>query len=103
MQYGLYSVFYLHAVLSCSDRTLKFDLSREGLSKVLKDYQKLAMRFVWNGYSDATSKEVRLNVNRMLGDKFGRSLRKVLQIRKGSLGGSRFFTGSNSRTFSFLS
>jgi len=46
--------------------TLKFDPSREGLSKVLKDYQELAMRFVWGSDSGATSKEVWLGVNKGL-------------------------------------
>jgi len=46
--------------------TLKFDPSGEGLSKVLKDYQELAMRFVWGIGSGATSKEAWLGVNERL-------------------------------------
>lgn len=48
--------------------TLKFDPSKEGLSKVLKNYQELAMKFVWNSDSGVTSKEVRLSLNQVLGD-----------------------------------
>jgi predicted transcriptional regulator len=51
--------------------TLKFDPSSEGLSKVLKDYQEEALRYVWEkGEDGVISREAWQHVNRQFnGDK----------------------------------
>ena len=51
--------------------TLKFDPSSEGLSKVLKDYQEEALRYVWEKGDDGViSREAWQHVNRQFnGDK----------------------------------
>jgi predicted transcriptional regulator len=51
--------------------TLKFDPSSEGLSKVLKDYQEEALRYVWEkGEDGVISREAWQHVNKQFnGDK----------------------------------
>jgi len=49
------------------DMTLTFNPAREGLAKVLRDYQEEALRFVWErGDDGAISKEVWQHTNKVL-------------------------------------
>lgn len=50
---------------------LTIDLSQEGLALVLKDYQGMAMKLLWNG-SQYSSREVWEHVNNVLGSGVGR-------------------------------
>ena len=43
--------------------TIKFDPSGEGLSKVFRDYQQEALKFVWKSKKGVTSREVWIQVN----------------------------------------
>ena len=43
--------------------TIKFDPRGEGLSKVFRDYQEEALRFVWKSKKGVTSREVWIEVN----------------------------------------
>jgi len=46
---------------------IEFDASQTGLRAVLKDYQELALRVVWNSPEGANSRTVWEKVDRMLG------------------------------------
>ncbi len=46
---------------------LTFDPKAEGLSKVLRDYQEEALRFVWKSDTGVTSREAWSHVNKVFG------------------------------------
>ncbi len=57
-----------------------FDMSKQGLETVMKDYQVMAMRFLWERGEEGTiSKDAWLHVNKLLMEK-GRSLYRVVII-----------------------
>lgn len=46
---------------------IEYDVSQTGFAAVLKDYQELSLRVVWNSPEGANSRTVWLKVNEMLG------------------------------------
>jgi hypothetical protein len=46
---------------------IEFDASQTGLRAVLKDYQELVLRVVWNSPEGVNSRTVWVKVNQMLG------------------------------------
>ena len=48
---------------------IEYDVSQTSFRAVLKDYQELALRLIWNSPKGANSRTVWMEVNRMLGGK----------------------------------
>jgi len=46
---------------------IEYDVSQTGFRAVLKDYQELALRVIWNSQEGANSRTVWVKVNQMLG------------------------------------
>ena len=60
----------------------KFDPSKMGLRKVLKEYEELEMRFLWSVGDDvAGSKAVMEAVNEMLGEEDSKSRATIILSR----------------------
>ena len=63
-----------------ADMWIVFDTKKQGLETLMKDYQKMAMRFLWErGEEGAVSKDAWLHVNKLLMEK-GRSLYRAVII-----------------------
>jgi len=60
------------------DMWIVFNTSKQGLETVMRDYQALAMRFLWErGEEGAISREIWLNVNKILMEEEGRSVSRA--------------------------
>jgi len=60
------------------DTWIVFDTSKQGLETVMRGYQVMAMRFLWErGEEGAISREIWLHVNKLLMEEKGRSISRA--------------------------
>jgi len=64
---------------------ITIDLSQEGLAMILKDYQEIVMKLLWNTDKSQSSRDVWIHVNEQLEESGGRASNKRSDISRASI------------------